>query len=244
MVRRNLAIAALLALAGCLDVTVTGSTVAGNPAVTSGGLSGSSTGYRPVTSAGSSTGGASSSGSTSGLPATSSAGSSTGTATSSGTTSGPPMCNGQMLEPPPPFGGPRFSFNVNPALSYGDSVEATSLAGWELRGNYTVDLLAIDGGLLSTTTVKGDTTLTSIAMPLIGPELEELSLSSTQDGVLIQELFEDDAGTPLCTVLDRPCGEHGPCCIGLSCQAAPASGCDGGCTGGCACEYAWPQVPQ
>lgn len=231
-----------LALAGCLDMTVTGSTVAGRQTVTSGGSSGSSSGDQAATTAGSSTGGASSSGSTSGLPATSSAGSSTGAATSSGTTTGAPLCNGVPLSPAPPDAGPMFSFNGNPVLNDGVGEDVTSLAGWPatcstdrrcLSGDYTILLLATDGGSISSSPFEVTSYITwpGFTMSLIYYGTW-LSLASDQDGrTLYQQLYLDDAGDQACTLLDQPCGSHGPCCVGLSCQASD---------GGCSCEYAWP----
>jgi hypothetical protein len=60
----------------------------------------------------------------------------------------------------------------------------------------------------------------------------ELSLSSNQAGTEITIQLITDAGVQICTALNEPCGSHGDCCIGLSCQATD---------GGCGCLYAWPE---
>jgi hypothetical protein len=134
-----------------------------------------------------------------------------------------------------------LSFNGNPVLNDGVGEDVTSLAGWpvylphtrSMWGDHTILLLAPDGGLISTSSFEVDsfTQLPTFTMPLVSYGTW-VSLSSFQDGwTEIQQLYLDDAGEQACTLLDQPCGLHGPCCVGLSCQASDA---------GCACEYAWP----
>jgi hypothetical protein len=59
-----------------------------------------------------------------------------------------------------------------------------------------------------------------------------LGISSNEAGteVVVQSILSD-GGEPTCTWLGEPCGAHGECCLGLSCQTAD---------GGCACAYGWP----
>jgi hypothetical protein len=59
-----------------------------------------------------------------------------------------------------------------------------------------------------------------------------LSISSNEAGTeVVVESILSDGGKPTCTWLGEPCGTHGECCLGLSCQTTD---------GGCWCAYEWP----
>ncbi len=218
-------LALLLALAGCcLDESSVGSTGSSGAAATS-------TGSAAATSSGSAAG-SSSGGSSSGTAGTT-GGSGTGGATSSGTTGGPPMCNGQPLSPPPPDAGPMISFSPNPVIDTDGGVLATSLSGQDIGGIYTFRVLGPDGGLLDTGMVPDCTVggpCASVGMPTTSP----VSWASDVGGFIrVEQFIFDLDGGQVCTTAGQDCGAHGPCCVGLSCQATD---------GGCSCGYAWPDA--
>jgi hypothetical protein len=205
---------AVLSLAGCcLDAAGTSSNT----------LAPSSSG---VTGAGSGSGGSSSS---------SSGG--TGTAGGAGPTcvvspEGKTDCS--AIGPPPQDAGPLFAFEPNPLCVPDGGVTAISLAQYPVGGVYIFVQLAQDGGLLGSSPgivlSDGGNSFTVGG----GFGLPPTSWSSDREGhVLFAQSLLNADGSQACTALDEPCGAHGACCVGFSCQATD---------GGCACRYAWPAV--
>jgi hypothetical protein len=125
---------------------------------------------------------------------------------------------------------------VNPDAGF---VLVTSLAGDEVERSYVIEALEQDGGLIATAQIAVGPLLPStprgfaVQLPdfWLRRNFAPTSWSATDGGVLIAQLLTDEDGAQICTAFGQPCGDHGSCCIGLSCQDAD---------GGCSCQYAWP----
>ena len=139
----------------------------------------------------------------------------------------------------PPDAGPMLAFSVNP-LSYSSSgsneIEIVSLSHSTSRFEASLavsppDLTCVGGGK-DTLYFEGPTDYVivdclyppNVAAPL-------LSFSANRSGTTLTVQSISGDGGRICTALNEPCGSHGDCCIGLSCQATD---------GGCSCLYAWP----
>lgn len=135
------------------------------------------------------------------------------------------------VAPAPLDAGPLIVFEPNP--SGADSgVRIASAVGAQAEGRYQLRVFGQDGGFMTEMTF--DLGPDDYLDPnfVLGTGSGSLSWSADAEGQFLnaQRLF-DAEGRQVCAALGEPCGSHGSCCVGLSCQAVAS---------GCACEYAWP----
>lgn len=139
------------------------------------------------------------------------------------------------IVPPPPDAGPMWTFNENPfALSIPSTTLFTFASASDVAPPETILAEFVPSPAAVACLVvaeKNDLTVTCGSGDA-GVEGGVLSISSNEAGtkIVVQSILAD-GGEPICTWLGDPCGAHGDCCFGLSCQAVD---------GGCMCAYAWP----
>lgn len=144
------------------------------------------------------------------------------------------FCQGVVA--PPPDAGPMLVFGDNP-IRIADGSETWGIAISSLSGQSgTIGETTYVQSSLGFSCETGVLADARLLVDCVGPSTSGpaglLSLSSGQSGsaVTVQSIV-DSSGAQICTSLGEPCGTHGDCCTGLSCQAVDA---------GCSCAYAWP----